>query len=91
MNDDVQSQKEKLKYVIEDWLERTAFKNYYVITFVTETKLMVQDYRYPVRNPKNCTNMTSRKIERNLERFFDKIRVPVKFVNSRGTIYINIL
>ncbi|PCJ91948.1 MAG: hypothetical protein COA50_15990 [Flavobacteriaceae bacterium] len=91
MDDDVTSQKEKLKYVIEDWLEETALGNYYVITFVTETKLMVEDYRYPVRDPKNCTNMTARKIERKLDRFFDKIDQAVKFDNSRGTLYINIL
>ncbi len=91
MDDDVQSQSEKLKYVIEDWLEETSYKNYYVVTSVTGTKLMVEDYRYPVRDPKNCTNMTARKIERQLDRFFDKIDLPVKFNNSRGTLYITIL
>nr|WP_299070386.1 DUF6175 family protein [uncultured Allomuricauda sp.] len=91
MDEDVPSKREKLKYVIEDWLEETAYKNYYVVTFVTETKLMVEDYRYPVRDPKNCSNMTARKIERKLDRFFDKIDLPVKFDNSRGTIYITIL
>ncbi|PWL38104.1 hypothetical protein DKG77_07370 [Flagellimonas aquimarina] len=91
MDDDVPSENTKLKYLIEDWLEKTAYKNYYVVTFVTETKLMVEEYRYPVRDPKNCTNMTARKIERKLDRFFDKIDLPVKFDNSRGTIYINIL
>ncbi|MEA1785136.1 DUF6175 family protein [Arenibacter sp. GZD96] len=90
MDDDVPKQGEKLKYVIEDWLEDTALNNYYVVTFVTETKLMVEDYRYPVRDPKNCSNMTARKVERELDRFFDKINVPVKFDNSRGTIYITI-
>ena len=70
MDDDVPSKGEKLKYVIEDWLEETAYKNYYVITFVTATKLMVEDYRYPVRDPRNCSNMTARKIERKLDRFF---------------------
>ncbi|MDC6366666.1 MULTISPECIES: DUF6175 family protein [Flavobacteriaceae] len=91
MDDDVPSKGEKLKYVIEDWLEETAYKNYYAITFVTAAKLMVEDYRYPVRDPKNCSNMTARKIERKLDRFFDKIDIPVKFNNSRGTIYITIL
>ena len=91
MDDEVPSQGEKLKYVIEDWLEANAYKNYYVVTFVTETKLMVEDYRYPILDPKNCTNMTSRKIERKLNRFFDRINLPVKFDNSRGTLCINIL
>ncbi|NAS14322.1 DUF6175 family protein [Poritiphilus flavus] len=91
MNQDVPSKGEKLKYVIEDWLEATALNNYYLISFVTETKLMVEDYRYSVRDPKNCTNMTTRKIERQLERFFDRIDIPAKFDNSRGTLYITIL
>jgi len=91
MDDEVPGQGEKLKYLIEDWLEETSFGNYYVVTVVTATKLLVEDYRYPVRDPKNCTNMTPRKIERKLDRFFDKIDVPVKFDNSRGTIYITIL
>ncbi len=91
MNDEVASRGEKLKYVIEDWLEETALDNYYVVTSVTETKLIVSDYRYPIRDPKNCTNMTARKIERKLDRFFDKINLPVKFNNSRGSLYINIL
>lgn len=91
MDDEVASKGEKLKYVIEDWLEETALDNYYVVTSVTETRLIVSDYRYPIRDPKNCTNMTARKIERKLDRFFDKIGVPVKFDNSRGSLYINIL
>lgn len=91
MDDDVPSKKEKLKYVIEDWLEENAYHNYYVAPSVTSTKLMVEDYRYPVRDPRNCTNMTPRKVERQLDRFFDKIDIPVKFDNSRGTIYITIL
>ena len=91
MDDDIPSQREKLKYVIEDWLEENSYHNYYVVTSTTSTKLMVSDYRYPVRDPKNCTNMTPRKIERQLDRFFDKIDLPVKFDNSRGTLYITIL
>ncbi len=90
MDEKVESAGDKLKYVIEDWLEGNAFHNYYVLTSVTETKMMVEEYRYPVRDPKNCTNMTSRKIERQLDRFFSKIRVPVKFNNSRGSLYITI-
>jgi len=90
MDDKISSKGEKLKYVIEDWLEETSLKNYYVITSVTATKLLVEDYRYPVRDPKNCTNLTARKIERKLDRFFDSIDLPVKFDNSRGTIYVTI-
>jgi len=81
---------EKLIYVIEEWLEETAFHNYSVVTSSTETKLIVSDYRYPVRDPKNCSNMTARKIERKLDRFFDSIDLPVKFNNSRGSLYITI-
>ncbi|RUA13279.1 MAG: hypothetical protein DSY83_11780, partial [Flavobacteriia bacterium] len=62
MDDDVPSQKQKLTYVIEDWLEENSYHNYYSVTSTTSTKIMVSDYRYPVRDPKNCTNMTPRKI-----------------------------
>lgn len=79
-----------LKYAIEDFLEGSAYKNRYSITGVTETQIRVDEYRYPIRDPENCSNMSPRKVERTLYRFFRGLDLPVKFANSRGIIYVTI-
>ncbi|MFZ0491026.1 MAG: DUF6175 family protein [Salegentibacter sp.] len=91
MDKEVPSKGDRLKYVIEDWLEETAYKNYVVIPIVTDDKLFVEDYRYPVHDPKTNRNVTARHVERQLDRFFSQLDIPVNIDNSRGSMYVTIL
>ena len=91
MDTEVPGEGDRLKYVIEDWLEETAYKNYVVIPIVTDNKLFVEDYRYPVHDPKTKRNYTARHVERQIDRFFDKLDIPVNIDNSRGSMYVTIL
>ncbi|WP_394747147.1 DUF6175 family protein [Spongiimicrobium salis] len=91
MNKDVPVKNDKLKYVIEDWLEDTAYKNQVVVPIVTDTKLFVERYHYPIQDEKTNRNITPRHIERKLDRFFDRIKIPIKIDNSRGTLFVTIL
>ena len=91
MDTEVPSKGDRLKYVIEDWLEETAYKNYVVIPIVTDNKLFVEDYRYPTHDPKTKRNITPRHIERQIDRFFSKLDIPVNIDNSRGSMYVTIL
>lgn len=90
MSRTVPSKNEKLKYVIEDWLNESAFKNYVVISTVTDTQLMVEEFRYPLRDPKTNQNNTPRTVERKIETFLESINIPFKSDNNRSTIYVTI-
>lgn len=74
---------EKLKYVLEDWMEDTAFKGGYKIANQTDYQMMVEEYRYP------C-DMRDSKIERQLDRFFDDLGMEVSFKRDRGALYVTI-
>lgn len=75
---------ERLKFLIEDWLNDTSYNNYIKISQVTESNIYVEEYKY-------AYTQTARNIERNLYRFFDKLEVAVKIVNNGNSIYVKIL
>ncbi len=90
MNSTVSSKDdERLKYLIEDWLDENAYKNYVKITSTTDTKIAVEDFRYPLRDDRNRNN-TPRNIQRNLDRFFGSINIPVQIDYSNNTLYVTI-
>ena len=74
----------RLGFVIEDWLEETALYGVYKIDNATDYQLMVDDYRY------ECTS-TTRKVQRKLTRFFDKIEIQVQINNNQNVLYVTIL
>lgn len=75
---------ERLKFLIEDWLNDTSYNNYVKISQVTESNIYVEEY-------KHSFTQTARNIERNLYRFFDKLEVDIKIVNNGDSIYVKIL
>lgn len=91
MSRNVPSKGDELKYVIEDWLNESAYKNYVIISTVTETQLKVEEYRYPLRDPNTNRNNTPRIIERKINTFLKSIGIPSFETNSnRSTIYVTI-
>lgn len=75
---------ERLKFLIEDWLNNTSYNNYVKISQVTESNIYVEEYKYTY-------TQTARTVERNLYRFFDKLKIDVKIVNNGDSIYVKIL
>ncbi|RMB58007.1 hypothetical protein EAX61_10335 [Dokdonia sinensis] len=90
MNSNVPSKNDKLKYILEDWLYEEAYKNYAQITTVTDTKMVVEEFRYPLRDPKTNKNNTPRTVERTIDRFFGRLDIPVQIDNKNSTLYVTI-
>lgn len=87
----VPSKNDELKYVIQDWLEETSYKNYVSYTS-TENAINVDAYKYPIRDPETGRNNKASQVERKIKSFFRSISVPVKAENPRsGIILITIL
>lgn len=90
MNSSVPTKDDKLKYVLEDWLYDAAYKNYAQITTVTDTKMIVEEFRYPLRDPKTNRNSTPRTVEKTIDRFFGRLGIPVQIDNRNSTLYVTI-
>ncbi|GAA3614882.1 DUF6175 family protein [Flavivirga amylovorans] len=91
MNYIVPSKKDRLKYVIEDWLKENALRDGYKITISTENKLIVEDFRFSKCDPKTGKRQSTTDIERKLDRFFIQLDLPAKLINSTGSIFVKIL
>lgn len=79
-----QADNTRLKYVLEDWIEKTAMNGDYKIKSQSENQLIVEEYRY------ECSSRTS-KIERKLSRFLDELGIDFKVKTSRATLYVELL
>lgn len=83
----VPSKNDELKYVIQDWLEESSYKNYVSYTS-TENQIMVDAYKYPIRDPQSGRNNKAAQVERKIKEFFRSINVPVKAENPRSGIIL---
>lgn len=79
-----QSGDKRMKYVLENWLEKTAKDGYYRIQSVSDYQMIVDEYRY------DCNRRPSR-IERKLSEFLDELGIEFKITRSRSTLYVMIL
>ncbi len=75
---------QRLKYVIEDWIEANSKNGRYSISNQTINQLMVDEFRY------ECDSKPSR-VERKLVRFFDGLDMKIEIKRNRASIYIKIL
>jgi len=66
INDDI------LSDLIEDWVEENSYNNYYHIQGTTKTKMIFDDIRVPVKNPKNGKTYRVSSFVRKLRKFLKK-------------------
>lgn len=86
----IPAKNDELKYVIQDWLDNSAYKNYTSYTS-NENKIFVDEYRYPIRNPQTNRNYRATDVERELKKYFNSINVPVTTNTERkGVIIVTI-
>ena len=86
----VPAKNDELKYVIQDWLDNTSYKNYTSYTS-NENKIFVDEYKYPIRNPENNRNYRATDVERELKKYFNSINIPVSTNTERkGVIIVTI-
>ncbi|MDO5969643.1 DUF6175 family protein [Flavivirga aquimarina] len=75
---------DRLKFIIEDWLTETAHEHYVKIDKVNEFNLYVGEYRYSYMH-------TTRNIERDIYRLFDKLEIEIKIKNNGESLYVKVL
>jgi hypothetical protein len=86
----IPAKNDELKYVIQDWLDSSAYKNYTSYTS-NESKIFVDEYKYPIRNPETNRNYRATDVERELKKYFNSINVPVSTNTERkGVIIVTI-
>jgi len=90
MNSLIDSKNDRLKYLIEDWLTQNAYKNYVKISSTTNTKIAVEDFRYPLKNEKTNMNNTPSSVQRDIDRFLMSLNVNATIDYSNNTLYITI-
>lgn len=81
-----------LSDVLELWFEENAYKNYYRIAGVTETKMMLDEVKIPLKDPKNGTNYTARKFSLKLYSFLkSELGISCEKDADNTAVYITIL
>lgn len=79
-----------LSDTVEEWMEENAYKNNYHIAGVTSKKLIYDQVRIPVRDPKNNRNYTPNKFALEIYKFIKSLNLsPDKFIKG-GKIMITI-
>lgn len=74
----------RLKYLLEDWVEKTAKDGEYKIQSESDNQLIVDEYRY------DCDKLPSR-IGRKLSRFLDELNIEFNLTRSRSTLYVTLI
>jgi len=74
-NFDTEINDDLLSDLVEDWVEENAYKNYYHMQGTTKTKMIFDDIRIPVKDPKNGKTYRVSSFVRKLRKFFKKLNV----------------
>ncbi|WP_422103812.1 DUF6175 family protein [Winogradskyella sp.] len=91
MNYIVESKKDRLRYVIEDWLGENALRDGYKIAMSTENKVIVEDFRFSKCDPNTGKRQSTTDIERKLDRFFIRLDdLSATLTSSTGSIFVKI-
>ncbi|HSI70848.1 MAG TPA: DUF6175 family protein [Gillisia sp.] len=91
MNSIIASEKDRIKYIVEDWLKKESLNGGYKIAMTTENKLIVEDFRFAKCNPDTGQSQSTTDIERKLDQFFIRLGLPARLSNSTGSIFVHIL
>lgn len=81
---------DELRDLLEDWMEENAYKNYYHIQGTTDTKMIFDDVRIPLKDPKTGNNYNINKFSRALASFFKLNGMSVDRTMNGGTLYIKV-
>ncbi|MFV0156202.1 DUF6175 family protein [Empedobacter falsenii] len=76
--------------IIEEWMENNSYKNNYHIQGTTEFKMIFDDVKIPLKDPKNGNNYNSNKFALEIFKFMKSLNLDVTKDIKNNTIYINI-
>lgn len=80
---------DELRDLLEEWMEKNSYKNYYHIQGTTAKKMIFDDVRIPLKD-ENGNNYNINKFSRSLSSFFKSIGMSVERDLNGGTIYIKV-
>lgn len=80
---------DELRDVLEEWMEKNSYKNYYHIQGTTAKKMIFDDVRIPLKD-ENGNNYNINKFSRSLANFFKSMGLSVDRDLNGGTLYIKV-
>ena len=80
---------DELRDVLEEWMEKNSYKNYYHIQGTTAKKMIFDDIRIPLKD-ENGNNYNINKFSRSLAKFFKSLGMSVDRDLNGGTLYIKV-
>lgn len=89
LDQEVEGTDNLLSEEIENWMEDNAYKNYYHIEGTTDKLIIFDDVRIPLKDERG-RNYNINKFANAMQKFFNKINVPVTKSIKGNQIYISI-
>lgn len=81
---------DELRDLLEIWMEENSYKNYYHIQGTTAKKMIFDDVRIPLKDPKTGNNYNINKFSRSLANFLKGLGLQVDRDLNGGTLYIKV-
>ena len=81
---------DELRDLLELWMEENSYNNYYHIQGTTAKKMIFDDVRIPLKDPKTGRNYNINKFSRSLANFFKELGIQVDRDLNGGTLYIKV-
>lgn len=88
MDSEINNDGDLISDVMEDWLDENSFKNYYHIQGISESEMIIDDYRIPLKDS-NGRNYRASKVARALRKYIKSLGLEVK-TDMEGSGKINV-
>ncbi|WP_299362366.1 DUF6175 family protein [Winogradskyella sp.] len=89
MDSEISNDGDLFSDIMEDWLDENSFKNYYHIQGISESEMIIDDYRIPLKDS-NGRNYRASKVARALRKYIKSIGLEVK-TDMEGSGKINVI
>ena len=80
----------ELRDVLEEWMEKNSYKNYYHIQGTTAKKMIFDDVRIPLKDPASGKNYNINKFSKSLANFLKGFGMSVSRDMNGGTLYLKV-
>jgi hypothetical protein len=87
---DVPGKDATLADLIEDWLNKNAWKSIYNVSLVTETRMGLDEVRIPMLDPQTCRNFSPQRFGRELVNYLRTINVRATAAVNAGSLLIEL-
>lgn len=89
MDSEINNDGDLISDVLEDWLADNSYKNYFHIQGISESEMIIDDYRIPLKDP-NGRNFRVTHVARAIRRYINSLGLNVK-TDMEGSGKINVI